>query len=134
MTTNPINYAKLADAAADTYTSARDALGRATINLSIVANDRDGYQDIVTTDGHIDVPIFNVWFTQDEKNEIAERAVAYCRTADAYQEYARRNMRYFKDAMAASAVLALVPRSTASPTKRTTWAPSCATSATAKAD
>lgn len=103
-----IDYDKIAADAADTYTSARDALGRATVNLSIVTNDRDGYQDIAATDGHIDVPIFNVWFTEDEKNEIAERAVAYYRTADAYQEYARGNMRYFKDAMAASAALALV--------------------------
>lgn len=103
-----IDYDKIAADAVDTYTSARDALGRATINLSIVANDRDGYQDIIATDGHINVLIFNVWFTQDEKNEIAEWAVAYYRAADAYQEYARGNMRYFKDAMAASAVLALV--------------------------
>lgn len=103
-----IDYGKIAADAADIYTSARDALGRATVNLSIVTNDRDGYQDIAATDGHIDVPIFNVWFTQDEKNEIAERAVAYYRAADAYQEYTRGNMRYFKDAMAASAALALV--------------------------
>lgn len=103
-----IDYDKIAADAADTYTSARDALGRATVNLSIVTNDRDGYQDIAATDGHIDVPIFDVWFTQDEKNEIAERAVAYYRAADAYQEYTRGNMRYFKDSMAASAALALV--------------------------
>lgn len=58
---NPIvDYDKIAADVADTYTSARDALGRATVNLSIVANDRDGYQDIVTPDGHIDVPLFNV--------------------------------------------------------------------------
>ena len=109
MTTNTtINYAKLADDAADTYTSARDALNRAIANLAVVDSDRRGYQDIVTTDGHIDVPIFNVWFTQDEKQEIAEQAVAYYRAADAYKEYTRGTMRYFEDAMAASAALALV--------------------------
>ena len=109
MTTNTtINYAKLADDAADTYTSARDALNRAIANLAVVDNDRRGYQDIVTTDGHIDVPIFNVWFTQDEKQEIAEQAVAYYRAADAYKEYTRGTMRYFEDAMAASTALALI--------------------------
>lgn len=108
MTTGIIDYAKLADDAADTYTSARDALNRATVNLSVVANDRDGYQDIVTPDGHIDVPLFNALFTQDEKQEIAEQAVAYYRAADAYKEYTQGTMQYFKDAMAASAALALV--------------------------
>lgn len=109
MTTNTtINYAKLADAAADTYTSARDALNRAAANLAVVDNDRRDYQDIITADGHIDVPIFNVWFTQDEKQEIAEQAVAYYRAADAYKEYARGTMRYFEDAMAASTALALI--------------------------
>ena len=109
MTTNTtINYAKLADDAADTYTSARDALNRAIANLAVVDNDRRGYQDIITADGHIDVPIFNVWFTQDEKQEIAEQAVAYYRAADAYKEYTRGTMRYFEDAMAASTALALI--------------------------
>lgn len=109
MTTNTtINYAKLADDAADTYTSARDALNYAIANLAVVDSDRRGYQDIVTTDGHIDVPIFNVWFTQDEKQEIAEQAVAYYRAADAYKEYTRGTMRYFEDAMAASTALALI--------------------------
>lgn len=108
MTTNTIDYAKLADNAADNYTSARDALNRATVNLSIVASDRDGYQDIVTPDGHIDVPLFNVWFTQDEKQEIAEQAVTYYRAADAYKEYTQGTMQYFKDAMAASTALALI--------------------------
>ena len=91
MTTNTtINYAKLADDAADTYTSARDALNRAIANLAVVDSDRRGYQDIITADGHIDVPIFNVWFTQDEKQEIAEQAVAYYRAADAYVEARER--------------------------------------------
>ena len=109
MTTNTtINYAKLADDAADTYTSARDALNRAIANLAVVDSDRRGYQDIITADGHIDVPIFNVRFTQDEKQEIAEQAVAYYRAADAYKEYTRGTMRYFEDAMAASAALALI--------------------------
>ena len=109
MTTNTtINYAKLADDAADTYTSARDALNRAIANLAVVDSDRCGYQDIITADGHIDVPIFNVWFTQDEKQEIAEQAVAYYRAADAYKEYTRGTMRYFEDAMAASTALALI--------------------------
>ena len=108
MTTNPINYAKLADDAADTYTTSRDACSRAIANLAVVDSDRRGYQDIVTTDGHIDVPLFNVWFTQDEKQEIAEQAVAYYRAADAYQEYVQETTRYFKDAMAASAALALI--------------------------
>ena len=109
MTTNTtINYAKLADDAADTYTSARDALNRAIANLAVVDSDRRGYQDIITADGHIDVPIFNVWFTQDEKQEIAEQAVAYYRAADAYKEYTRGTMRYFEDAMAASTALALI--------------------------
>lgn len=109
MTTNTtINYAKLADDAADTYTSARDALNRAIANLAVVDSDRRGYQDIITADGHIDVPIFNVWFTQDEKQEIAEQAVAYYRAADAYKGYTRGTMRYFEDAMAASTALALI--------------------------
>ena len=108
MTSNAIDYAKLADTAADTYTNARDALNHATVNLSIVAGDRDGYQDIVTPDGHIDMPIFNMWFTQDDKDDIAEQAVAYYRAADAYREYVQGTMQYFKDAMAASTTLALV--------------------------
>lgn len=108
MTANDIDYAKLADNAADTYTSARDALNHAAANLSVVANDRDGYQDIVTPDGHIDVPLFNAWFTQDEKQEIAEQAIAYYRAADAYKEYTQGTMQYFEDSMAASAALALV--------------------------
>lgn len=108
MTTNTtINYAKLADDAADTYTSARDALNRAITNLAVVDSDRRGYQDIVTTDGHIDVPLFNVWFTQDEKDEIAQRASAYYMAADKFEEYTRGTMHYFEDAMAASAALAL---------------------------
>lgn len=108
MTANTIDYAKLADTAADTYTNARDALNHATVNLSIVAGDRDGYQDIVTPDGHIDMPIFNMWFTQDDKDDIAEQAVAYYRAADAYREYVQGTMQYFKDAMAASTTLALI--------------------------
>lgn len=108
MTANAVDYAKLADDAADTYTSARDALNRATVNLSVVANDRDGYQDIVTADGHIDVPLFNAWFTQDDKDEIAEQALAYYRAANAYKEYTQGTMQYFKDAMAASVALALI--------------------------
>ena len=108
MTDHIIDYAKLADTAADTYTNARDALNHATVNLSIVAGDRDGYQDIVTPDGHIDTPIFNAWFTQDDKSDIAEQAVAYYRAADAYKEYVQGTMQYFKDAMAASTALALI--------------------------
>lgn len=108
MTTNTIDYAKLADDAADTYTSTRDAYNHATANLAVVDNDRDGFQDIVTPDGHIDMPLFNAWFTQDEKNEIAEQAVAYYLAADAYKEYVQGTMQYFKDAMAASTALALV--------------------------
>ena len=108
MTANTIDYAKLADDAADTYTSTRDAYNHATANLAVVDNDRDGFQDIVTPDGHIDMPLFNAWFTQDEKNEIAEQAVAYYLAADAYKEYVQGTMQYFKDAMAASTALALV--------------------------
>lgn len=108
MTDHIIDYAKLADTAADTYTNARDALNHATVNLSIVAGDRDGYQDIVTPDGHIDTPIFNAWFTQDDKSDIAEQAVAYYRAADAYKEYVQGTMQYFKDAMAVSTALALI--------------------------
>lgn len=37
-----IDYDKIAADAADIYTSAYDALGRATVNLSIVTNDQDG--------------------------------------------------------------------------------------------
>ena len=107
MTVNTINYAKLADDAADTYTSARDALGRAAANLPVVANDRDSYQDIVTTDGRINMPLFNVWFTQDEKDEIAQRASEYYRAANKFEEYTRGTMHYFEDAMAASTTLAL---------------------------
>lgn len=59
-TNTTINYTKLADAAADTYTSARDALNRDAANLAIVEGDRRGYQDIITADGHISVPLFNV--------------------------------------------------------------------------
>ena len=109
MTTNTtIDYTKLADTAAETYTTSRDARSRAAANLAVVDSDRRGYQDIITADGHIDVPIFNVWFTQDEKQEIAEQAVAYYRAADAYKEYTRGTMRYFEDAMAASTALALI--------------------------
>ena len=50
MTTNTIDYDQLADNAADTYTSARDALNHAAANLAIVDNDRRGYQDIITAD------------------------------------------------------------------------------------
>lgn len=108
MTTSAIDYNKLAGSAADTYTSARDALGRAAANLAVVEGDRDGYQDIVTPDGHIDVPLFAAWFTQDEKDEIAQRASAYYMAADAYKEYVQGTMQYFKDSMAASTALALV--------------------------
>lgn len=109
MTTNTaIDYTKLADTAAKTYTTSRDARSRAIANLAVVDSDRRGYQDIITADGHIDVPIFNVWFTQDEKNEIAERAVAYYLVADAYKEYTQGTMRFFEDAMAASTALALI--------------------------
>lgn len=109
MTTNTtINYTRLADTAAKTYTTSRDARSRAAANLAVVDNDRRGYQDIITADGHIDVPIFNVWFTQDEKNEIAERAVAYYLAANKFEEYTRGTMHYFEDAMATSTALALI--------------------------
>ena len=52
MTTNTINYNKLADDAADTYTSARDALNHAAANLAVVEGDRRGYQDIITAAAH----------------------------------------------------------------------------------
>jgi hypothetical protein len=107
MTTNTIDYAKLAGSAADTYTSARDALNRAAANLAVVEGDREGYQDIVTADGHIDVPLFAAWFTQNEKDEIAQRASAYYMAANKFEEYTRGTMRHFEDAMAASATLAL---------------------------
>ena len=108
MTTSAIDYNKLAGSAADTYTNARDALNRAAANLAVVEGDRRGYQDIITADGHIDVPLFNVWFTQDEKDEIAQRASAYYMAANKFEEYTRGTMRYFEDAMAASTALALV--------------------------
>jgi hypothetical protein len=107
-TNTTINYTKLADAAADTYTNARDALNHAAANLAVVEGDRRGYQDIITADGHIDVPLFNVWFTQGEKDEIAQRASAYYMAADAYKEYVQGTMQYFKDSMAASTALALI--------------------------
>ena len=107
MTANTIDYAKLADKAADTYTNARDALNRAAANLSVVEGDRRGYQDIITADGHIDVPL-HAWFTQDEKDEIAQRASAYYMAANKFEEYTRGTMRYFEDAMAASTTLALI--------------------------
>lgn len=108
MTANNIDYAKLAGSAADTYTNARDALNHAAANLAVVEGDRRGYQDIITADGHIDVPLFNAWFTQDEKDEIAQRASAYYMAANKFEEYTRGTMRYFEDAMAASTALALV--------------------------
>ena len=108
MTTNTIDYAKLAGSAADTYTNARDALNHAAANLAVVEGDRRGYQDIIAADGHIDVPIFNVWFTQGEKDEIAQRAFAYYMAADAYKEYTQETTRYLKDSMAASTALALI--------------------------
>lgn len=109
MTTNTtINYTRLADTAAKTYTTSRDARSRAIANLAVVDNDRRGYQDIITADGHIDVPIFNVWFTQDEKEEIAQRAAEYYRAANKFEEYTRGIMRYFEDAMVASTALALI--------------------------
>ena len=108
MTTNTINYNKLAGSAADTYTNARDALNRASANLAVVEGDRRGYQDIITADGHIDVPLFNAWFTQDEKDEIAQRASAYYMAANKFEKYTRGTMRYFEDAMAASTALALI--------------------------
>ena len=107
MTANTIDYAKLADSAADTYTNARDALNHAAANLAVVEGDRHGYQDIITADGHIDVPLFNAWFTQDEKDEIAQRASAYYMAANKFEEYTRGTMRYFEDVMAASTALAL---------------------------
>ena len=108
MTTSAIDYAKLADDAADTYTNARDALSHAAANLAVVDSDRRGYQDIITADGHIDVPLFAAWFTQDEKDEIAQRASAYYMAANKFEEYTRGTMHYFEDAMAASTALALV--------------------------
>ena len=100
MTTNTTDHAKLADNAADTYTSARDALNHTAANLAVVEGDRRGYQDIITADGHIDMPLFNAWFTQCDKDEIAEQALAYYRAADAYKKYTQGTMQYFKDAMA----------------------------------
>jgi hypothetical protein len=109
MTTNTaIDYTKLADTAAKTYTTSRDARSRAIANLAVVDSDRRGYQDIITADGHIDMPLFAAWFTQDEKNEIAERAVAYYLAANKFEEYTRGTMRYFEDAMATSTALALI--------------------------
>lgn len=108
MTTNTtINYTRLADTAAKTYTTSRDARSRAIANLAVVDSDRRGYQDIVTTDGHIDVPIFNVWFTQGEKDEIAQRTAEYYMAANKFEEYTRGTMHYFEDAMAVSTALAL---------------------------
>lgn len=108
MTTNTaIDYTKLADTAAETYTTSRDARSRAAANLAVVDNDRRGYQDIITADGHIDVPLFAAWFTQDEKDEIAQRASAYYMAANKFEEYTRGTMHYFEDAMAASTTLAL---------------------------
>lgn len=108
MTTNTtINYTRLADTAAETYTTSRDARSRAAANLAVVDNDRRGYQDIITADGHIDVPLFAAWFTQDEKDEIAQRASAYYMAANKFEEYTRGTMHYFEDAMAASTALAL---------------------------
>lgn len=109
MTTNTtIDYTKLADTAAETYTTSRDARSRAAANLAVVDSDRRSYQDIITADGHIDVPLFAAWFTQDEKDEIAQRASAYYRAANKFEEYARGTMRYFEDAMVASTTLALI--------------------------
>lgn len=108
MTTNTtINYTRLADTAAETYTTSRDARSRAAANLAVVDNDRRGYQDIITADGHIDVPLFAAWFTQDEKDEIAQRASAYYMAANKFEEYTRGTMHYFEDAMATSTTLAL---------------------------
>lgn len=109
MTTNTaIDYTKLADTAAKTYTTSRDARSRAAANLAVVDSDRRSYQDIITADGHIDVPLFAAWFTQDEKDEIAQRASAYYRAANKFEEYTRGTMRYFEDAMVASTTLALI--------------------------
>ena len=109
MTTNTtIDYTKLADTAAETYTTSRDARSRAAANLAVVDSDRRSYQDIITADGHIDVPLFAAWFTQDEKDEIAQRASAYYRAANKFEEYTRGTMRYFEDAMVASTTLALI--------------------------
>ena len=107
MTTNTIDYDQLADNAADTYINARDALNHAAANLAIVEGDRRGYQDIITADGRIDEPLLAAWFTQDEKDEIAQRASAYYIAANKFEEYTRGTMHYFEDAMAASTTLAL---------------------------
>lgn len=108
MTTNTtINYTRLADTAAETYTTSRDARSHAAANLAVVDNDRRDYQDIITADGHVDVPLFAAWFTQDEKDEIAQRASAYYMAANKFEEYTRGTMHYFEDAMAASTTLAL---------------------------
>lgn len=108
MTTNTtINYTRLADTAAETYTTSRDARSRAAANLAVVDNDRRDCQDIITADGHVDVPLFAAWFTQDEKDEIAQRASAYYMAANKFEEYTRGTMHYFEDAMAASTTLAL---------------------------
>ena len=107
MSTSAIDYAKLASSAADTYTNARDALNHAAANLAVVEGDRRGYQDFITADGHISVPLFAAWFTQNEKDEIAQRASAYYMAANKFEEYTRGTMRYFEDAMAASTTLAL---------------------------
>lgn len=109
MTTNTtINYTKLADTAAETYTTSRDARSRAIANLAVVDSDRRSYQDIITADGHIDVPLFAAWFTQDEKEEIAQRTVECYRAANKFEEYTRGTMHYFEDAMATSTALALI--------------------------
>mgnify|MGYP006956718300 CR=1 FL=1 len=108
ITNTTINYTGLADTAAETYTTSRDARSRAIANLAVVDNDRRGYQDIITADGHIDVPLFAAWFTQDEKEEIAQRASEYYMAANKFEEYTRGTMHYFEDAMVASTALALI--------------------------
>ena len=94
--------------AAAVYPKEKPAYPLVVADFAVVEGDRRGYQDIITADGHIDVPLFNAWFTQDEKDEIAQRASAYYMAANKFEEYTRGTMRYFEDVMAASTTLALI--------------------------
>lgn len=107
MTTNTINYAKLASPAADTHTNARDAPNHAAANLAVTEGDREGppghhHRRQTHQRAPIRRPVH-----PGRKDETAQRVSAYYMAANKFKEYTRDTMRHFEDTMATSTALAL---------------------------
>ena len=107
MTTNTINYAKLASPATDTHTNARDAPNHAAANLAVIEGDREGppgHHHHRRT--HRRAPIRRP-VHPGRKDETAQRASAYYMAANKFKEYTQGTMRHFEDTTATSTAPAL---------------------------